>query len=365
MRIASAWRILIGIVLLLIAMAAGTSVSTHFTPQVAPPLGIAFGFLLLAASVIVHEAGHAIAAWAIGWRVHVISAFSLGYLPAHRKFHRVERSGSSDFAGFVFSSPPAPDGWRKGSAIVVLGGPLANIVVGLCAIGIADSWARFSIWGMGDMVAVGALGLVSLTLGVGNFLPFWGHGQSASDGARLLSIFFGGSLAGERPVGNWLAGQIADGKSNWPSSLQERFEREPPGDAAVDTYIRASFLLRGGDLGGLVRLLDGSQLMQEGRLLELTADYAFAVALTERDAARASAILARVPESMRSAFNYARAQIVLAALNGDYAAAGALVASMRKTAAAIGARPDQDDEALFAAVERREPLPARFERQAA
>src|ERR1700744_5277610 len=104
----------------LIFLSAGMS-AAHVLPQsnAASGLGgiLLFGFLFIC--VLIHELGHAIAAAAIGWRVHLIVVFKIGYRPAAHRFQLVSRIGGADFAGFVLATPPVYGDWEKGRALCV------------------------------------------------------------------------------------------------------------------------------------------------------------------------------------------------------------------------------------------------------
>jgi hypothetical protein len=80
-------------------------------------------------SVLIHELGHAIAAWLVGWRVWIISAvpaaLRLGHAP------RFTAKLSRDVGGYVLGSPSAAaldTRWR--SIVFSLGGPLASVITG-------------------------------------------------------------------------------------------------------------------------------------------------------------------------------------------------------------------------------------------
>lgn len=87
----------------------------------------AFFFLV----IFVHEMGHALAAWALGYRVHFIAVGSHGFNPVKRKFQKVTDYSDNEVAGFIQYSPNWPLKSRWGEVIVSLAGPLATILLGI------------------------------------------------------------------------------------------------------------------------------------------------------------------------------------------------------------------------------------------
>lgn len=85
------------------------------------------------AAIVAHEFGHALAAWAVGWRVWIVSALPvcvrLGFAP------RLSAELRRDVGGYVLASPRADaqdTRWR--GLIVTAGGPLASFAVGAAPI---------------------------------------------------------------------------------------------------------------------------------------------------------------------------------------------------------------------------------------
>ena len=140
------------------------------------PAIFVFVFLLNVILVLIHEMGHALAAWSVGRRVHLICVGIVGFAPRIGRFRIVRKSGAAEYAGFVETSPVWPDLSNTKSIWVSLGGPLATGLTGTIFL---LFWYR----------VVGRLEICACRL-----LPY-GHGResrshemgrgSASDGLRI------------------------------------------------------------------------------------------------------------------------------------------------------------------------------------
>jgi hypothetical protein len=322
---------------------------------------VALGSVALFVSVVIHELGHVVATRAIGWRVHIVSVFTISYLPARRVFSRAIRIGGRDIGGFVFATPQLPSGWVRGAFLLVLGGAVANLL----ASGFAMTIAHFNPNSPWITALAGDIGIVCLIFGIANLVPHWGPSEARNDGALLIDIFRGKSIAGENPVGMWLVGESIDGSPRLDSEVISLFEREPSLDPAAQLQLHVWLLLKTGQVKRLAEVLDAASAAENSKGTAHLADHAFAVVLAQRDATKAAAILERVPVEQQKNFNYWRAKMVLMALKGDYAEARQMIFGARAAARGLGLTPDPDDERLFAAVERGEALPFSFDRQPA
>jgi len=93
--------------------------------------GLLFVGLLVGgfASIVIHELGHAIAAWLVGWRVWIISALPVVVRLGHKPHFSTKLA--HDVGGYVLGSPPTAKldrPWR--SAIFSAGGPIASLLTG-------------------------------------------------------------------------------------------------------------------------------------------------------------------------------------------------------------------------------------------
>ena len=138
----------------------------------------------------VHEMGHAIAAWMVGYRVHFIAVMRLGFAPETGRFHWVRTKEYYELGGFVQYTT----GWfqdHKWKDIFVLSaGVLACCLLAL----IIYAFDLFGWYG-GRMSLYVALGIVAASLP--NFIPFmWGKAV-ATDGKQILDRLRGGKWSAE------------------------------------------------------------------------------------------------------------------------------------------------------------------------
>jgi hypothetical protein len=97
------------------------------------PIASIFGIALALniAQIFLHEMGHAVAAWSVKRRVHLICVGIVGYAPDIGKFMRVKKPDNAEYAGFVQASPIWPDFSARKSIWISAGGPLATGGLGL------------------------------------------------------------------------------------------------------------------------------------------------------------------------------------------------------------------------------------------
>jgi membrane-associated protease RseP (regulator of RpoE activity) len=91
---------------------------------------IALGFI----STVVHEGGHAVAAWQVGFKVKRIAVLPIEFDMARKRFGWASLPSKSDIVGYVQADVPINAG-RRSAVIFALGGPLAEaaLAVGLFA----------------------------------------------------------------------------------------------------------------------------------------------------------------------------------------------------------------------------------------
>jgi hypothetical protein len=150
-------------------------------------LSVVFFLLAWGPMLFLHEAGHAVAARALGWRVHRVV---LGFGPL---LWRGEVGGARvevnafPLMGFVQPTPPADlKGARWRSAAIAFAGP----GVELAFIGVLALWLGPALTAPTESVPLIALQAAALAAAVGaitNLLPFRGPGGVMSDGMAVLT----------------------------------------------------------------------------------------------------------------------------------------------------------------------------------
>jgi hypothetical protein len=289
-----------------------------------------------------HEAGHAIAAKAVGWRVIVFTVRPLAWRPRYRDLTWVRWRGDK-YAGFVSAVPRGADVTAPGRfALLVLAGPLVNLLLGAILVWSSAGWlapldgASFS----GSLVALG-LGIQSLGMGIANLAP-----HDDNDGALLLRYWRG---EGERPgldALDWLSRLHMDGERlrDYPRWMIERVRatEDPP-----EGLIRAADIV---DIGimldsAVVDVATTRVALDRFRTTHGASEWrdscdAYFTACWERDAVRARAALwqGERSEGMRSMA--AAAEAMVAAVEGDGASARARLGEMRAAVKAASPYPD-------------------------
>jgi hypothetical protein len=200
-----------------VAIASFTS-PTHGLGAALALIGLFVGGFL---SIVIHEAGHAICAWLVGWRVWVISAAPVSWRLGHGPRFSTRLSG--DVGGFVLASPPteAHDSrWR--SIVFSAGGPLASLIAGPVFIYWLTTFPP-GAWETphtaGLLGAALALGFHSAYAAAFTIWP-WKSGSGApNDMLMILSALFGPMPASHARALIWAEALFAYGvePSAWPS----------------------------------------------------------------------------------------------------------------------------------------------------
>jgi Zn-dependent protease len=327
-------------------------------------LGIVLAPLYVAFCVVVHECGHVIAARLCGWNIHLISILGLAYRPAARRFERTSR-GWGARSGFVFATPRDDGGWDRSWAGVLLGGAAANFA----GAGILYALIVTAPIGRHLAAVAGALALCSLTMGFANLVPFGRGPHRKSDGGRLLDMLLGRKFSAQTRDAFRMTGLIHDRipVERWDTALIARMECAQP-DPHFDVTrigVLLNYHLTRGDVR---RARDIMERWAEANPVpeSFVVTRAFLIAIVERDADKAEKILAAAPQAERKAsFHYWRAEAAILALQGRHEAARMAAAQARASAAKQALIPDADDEFLLSAIERADPLPDHFAREAA
>jgi len=147
---------------------------------------------LLAAAVVVHEAGHLIAAAAMGMRVIGVS-FGPLHIERRRRGIRLHwRAGRRGVAGMAFAVPDFSKGVRRQMLAYVSGGPLANLLTGAPCL--VAAWPTSSHAFTAMHATVFAFGAISATMGIANLVPY--RRAHSSDGWLLAAWWRGGDAVG-------------------------------------------------------------------------------------------------------------------------------------------------------------------------
>lgn len=140
----------------------------------------------------VHEAGHALAAHQLGWRISHFAVFPVSYNFRRRKFSLWTRP-SGDLGGEV-GIIPLPDKTRRQIAIIWFAGPAFNFLLIVALTPLA------SILPPQFADIVGSVTAMSLLMGIGNLLPWTTRNGARSDGAVLLSLISGKQKTAKRRI---------------------------------------------------------------------------------------------------------------------------------------------------------------------
>jgi hypothetical protein len=150
---------------------------------------MAIGALLLAAAVVLHEGGHALAVVCTGARIIHIGA---GPVFIERRLHGFRlrlRSPVAGTAGSVMAVPDMARGLRRQMLWIFSGGPLANALAAALCLPLAwpwgQSWRQMLLAEPGDWMLWLAFGALNAALALGNLIPL--RGISLTDGLQFLN----------------------------------------------------------------------------------------------------------------------------------------------------------------------------------
>lgn len=314
--------------------------------------------LFIAVSILVHEIGHAVAAWAVGWRVHLIVVGPLGFAPQTRKFIRIsDRRSRQDLGGWVHVTPPPGSGWIKGAIPLRLGGAMGNLALGVLSAVVALALYKMDT---NAFAVLAALACVSLIFAVTNLVPFSRPGVWKSDGAAVIAL-----LKGEEPTlrdqkVSRLFGMVFDRVpvEEWDVSALNELIDGPPDERWKFDPLLISYAFGMADLATARLLLKRYMAANPDSPLEYRCMYAFAIAMIDRDGLHAAEILEKLPRKpAEKSFSFWRARAVTAHLLERRDEALAAIRNARRVAGTSGAAPDADDEMVFQAIAQGADLP--------
>jgi len=275
-------------------------------------------------STLIHETGHAIAAWAVGWRVVVFAVWPIsvrltGWSVAFEKL-----GSGTDHLGWVKAIPARLDkDTRRNWSIIVAAGPAMSLGVAAASVVFAVAW--LPTW---DTPNIGAstigLGFALGSLGtcVFNVLPnAWSHQKTDGDQIRAMTDPTYDYREGRALI--WL-GTLA--------SANVRLRERPSWllDAARAAHADNYEIMKLLDATKLARLLDTFEIDRSAAraLIEeyrqeyaaddwLTAIDAYVTACYDRDSKLAEAILAAWPRPESPTPMFVAAEAAVAAAKGQ------------------------------------------------
>jgi hypothetical protein len=316
------------------------------------PEGLLLAAVFVVMLIVIHELGHALAAWSVGWDVHIIGVLRLHFFPAGQEFRDVREFAPPDVGGFVFATPAQPEAWNgAGYVFFVFGGPLANFTV--AAVGFAGL-ALANPYFSAAPGLIAAFSTSSFFAGLANLVPLRIK-AAHSDGWLLFDHLRGRRRSLLSHAQARMMGLTHDRvpPRRWDTALAERIL-----DESRDPYwlLRAAniFLAQGVPAQTLAAMRAAHRA--EPSVRTPPAIMAFLVALVERDTAAARQVLAECGDERGYDFEALRALAVILAVEGRRDEARAVVAKARL----FDGKGDEDDKVLLSAIEEGRDLPTRF-----
>ncbi|HEY1631491.1 MAG TPA: hypothetical protein VGF56_09250 [Rhizomicrobium sp.] len=286
------------------------------------------GLVSLPPVILIHELGHAVMAWIVGWRVAVIvvGPFWLRIAPLGL---RLRREASVD--GRTFNAPRHAGQHTRGRILALLaGGGLANLLSG-----------GLAVWGARQLPPFGAaalagFGLVSLFIGLSNLIPAQLKSGAANDGLRILTTLLrplpDAALAAARAtvLGQSMSGVAA---KDWDAASMALLQARPDDEAGLSALMLFDYHNGFGRTGEARAALDRAKARYgdaPAMRTPLIVIEAFFLARMEHDPDRAQALLDTAPPRARKLYDYHRAQAAIPVARGDHGAALAAIRAARR-----------------------------------
>ncbi len=359
-----AWRfIVMGIawLLTLFLFIRAFSAFSDLSPYLTIPMFAIMYLVIMFTVTLVHELGHAFAARLLSWNVREIAVGIIVYRPPSKtwswSWDRNQHLEHEDYAGWVHAIPSYRRRRAGGEFLFAAGGAIASVVCGLLlvVIGTANSLEP-------DVEnALIALGTIFFVDAVANLVPSSKGGGAKSDGMRLLELAMQRSKEADFSFHNEalyrVIASIEDGGTVASKDLV-LLDEPRTSEALLDEatlMIMLSAYFKAGRLNEHKDVLLRYRDLRGGLTDPLKSDLAFAIAILDRDADKAEAILSDVqPDTKRNSIGYMRAMATIHYVAGRHDQADDTVEKLRKLSGFIA---DQDDEALLAAIKTRDELP--------
>jgi Zn-dependent protease len=154
-------------------------IHTHY-----PAGGLLWFFAFILVNVALHEAGHAMVALAVGYKLQIVSIGPLSFSPDHSRVRfRFDLARLFESGGYIGASPVSDCNLRLKEIAVVAAGPAANVLTGLILLAVFVSLpgtAWESWWWLVSLNAFIALGMA-----VTNLMPL-----GYCDGTMLLHLIW-------------------------------------------------------------------------------------------------------------------------------------------------------------------------------
>lgn len=364
--LAGIWNQIVGVVTFLSMIVAAiypAAVISNGHPGVAAAAALMLA-VIFPICIFIHEIGHAVAAWLVGWRVHLIVVGSRGFAPRGRKFLRVSRQcRQKDLGGWVHTTPPPNSVPNKGAITVILGGAMGNLVLAALLLPVVTMLSDVEKHLYAVLVSLGG---ISVIYAIRNLVPTWSLGGWQSDGASLIRVIKGVEPSIYDQSLSRLFGLVYDDVpvNEWDVSvLREVVDGPADNRHAVDPIV-ISYAFCTADLVTARSILERYLETDPENFFDYRCMYAFIIAMTDRDAPRAAKILEALPgELTQKSFSFWRATAVTAHLLEKRDEALEAIRKARQFADAGGVRLDEDDESVFSAIERGDGLPRLEPRQ--
>jgi tetratricopeptide (TPR) repeat protein len=302
-------------------------------------------------STMIHELGHAAAAWMQGWRVHAINVAGLSFLPISRRFRFEPNAQFNAIGGFVFSSVTEGKDWATGQWKIILAGPLANLFV---AIGFYTTLPSNLDGFNSGLLAISG---TSLLMGISNLMPHRLSNGWSNDGLALIEI-----ANGQRPTHFQFASAKALSMEYDNLPINDCLEQilifdsftmlEPEEKAKV--HLALYYLAFGrGDIEAASKIWNEQISNQPSLSPSDWLSHALCLTLSGKNTDEPREILARFSElAPEIGFFWWRTKAAVELVEGNYAISK--IAAQNAERAAIQARlkPDSDDRALLRAAKR-------------
>lgn len=268
------------------------------------------------AIIAIHEAGHALAAWSLGWHVPLVSVRGLTVWPAEGRIHYGLRA-FPQLNGGVFVVPRQWENFRIESVIIYCGGGVANLVFAIALASISN-WIITGFWAAFCAVVA----LLSVITGFLNLLPdVWGR---ANDGLHIRE-----ALRNTNPKYRQREFQLVEQflKGSRPREWDAMFVAACESDVLANTATAAvdlalfSWHLDRSDHSGARAALDRAEAKLGAKDFEVLTSKAFLLAYSDRDEPAARAVLDKIRlKRFRESLEYCLASAAIECAAGDMVA---------------------------------------------